>query len=435
MPTISGKVIYNASSSASGAGIGIANIPIVLQDITTNLGVVAKTDSSGNYSIINVPNGNYRIVEAWGTSGGTTPADFSNASNLGVIEPTDPPKSAIPGINPIATNLYSLSPNTILITVSGNVSNMNFIDAPVRNIPIVFYDTMIIGPNILTSADNGTFGVYAAGSAVNSAVNPNPYPELLNGFTYTATLPPHDGYVSITNVTTNNAYGVWWNMASHSIPDERGRYMQINGSNPGATFFKQTVDVSPNSTYLFSTWIANLINRSSGFALPMLGISIKDISGNIIYSVSLNSIAAATIPTWNEVGSIINTGNNTSLTVEFTSQGPAATGNDYAVDDISLRQVSINNIIQTSKSVDKTNADIGDILTYTITITNTGSSVANNIVFIDNLDSKLSFVTGSVTVGGIKVTTANLTSSGISIPSISGGSSTTVTFQVLVLSI
>lgn len=435
MPTVSGKVIYNASSSASGAGVGLSNIPIVLQDTTTNFGVVAKTDASGNYSFINVPNGNYRIVEAWGTSGGSIVADFLNSSNLGYIEPTDPPISSVSNINPIATNLYSLSPNTLLINVNNNVSNMNFIDAPVRNIPIVFHDTMIIGPNILTEADYGTFGSYPAGTAPNSAANPNPYPSILSGLTYTNVLPPHDGYVSITNVTANNAYGVWWNMASHSVPDERGRYLQVNGSNPGAIFFKQTVDVYPNSTYLFSTWVANLINRSSGFALPMLGINIKDTSGNSVYSVSLNSISAATLPTWNEVGSIINTSNNTSLTVEFSSQGPASTGNDYAIDDISLRQVSINNIIQTSKSVDKNNADIGDILTYTITITNTGSSVANNVIFTDNLDSKLSFVTGSVTVGGIKVTTANPTISGISIPSIGGGSSTIVTFQALVLSV
>ncbi len=37
----------------------------------------------------------------------------------------------------------------------------------------------------------------------------------------------------------------------------------------------------------------------------------------------------------------INSKNNSRLTVRFTSEGPEAYGNDYAIDDIALNEVQI----------------------------------------------------------------------------------------------
>ena len=72
MATISGRVIFdrNRSASISSGDSGIANIPVVLQNIATNARLTVLTDSNGNYSFINVPDGNYRIVESFGAAGG-----------------------------------------------------------------------------------------------------------------------------------------------------------------------------------------------------------------------------------------------------------------------------------------------------------------------------------------------------------------------------
>ena len=72
MATISGRVIFDRDRSltVSTGDSGIAGIPVVLQNTATGVRLTVLTDANGNYSFINVPNGNYRIVEAYGTPGG-----------------------------------------------------------------------------------------------------------------------------------------------------------------------------------------------------------------------------------------------------------------------------------------------------------------------------------------------------------------------------
>ncbi len=71
MATISGRVVFDRDRSATiNAGdSGIANVPVVLQNIATDVRLVVLTDANGNYSFINVPNGDYRIVQSFGTPG------------------------------------------------------------------------------------------------------------------------------------------------------------------------------------------------------------------------------------------------------------------------------------------------------------------------------------------------------------------------------
>ncbi|MBU3191605.1 DUF11 domain-containing protein [Clostridium bowmanii] len=53
-----------------------------------------------------------------------------------------------------------------------------------------------------------------------------------------------------------------------------------------------------------------------------------------------------------------------------------------------------------TKSVDKTYATLNDILTYTVVIANTGDVDALNAAFLDDLQSDVTFNTGSVTING-----------------------------------
>ena len=80
MATISGRVIFDRDRSltVSTGDSGIAGIPVVLQNTATGVRLTVFTDANGNYSFINVPNGNYRIVEAYGTPGGVaSPGNFA----------------------------------------------------------------------------------------------------------------------------------------------------------------------------------------------------------------------------------------------------------------------------------------------------------------------------------------------------------------------
>ncbi|WP_029191295.1 DUF7507 domain-containing protein [Paenibacillus elgii] len=86
------------------------------------------------------------------------------------------------------------------------------------------------------------------------------------------------------------------------------------------------------------------------------------------------------------------------------------------------------------KSVGNTDASVGDTLTYTSVITNTGLESISNVVLTDAIPSGTAFVAGSVTVGGVGKSSAN-PASGIAVGTIAAGSSSTVTFQVTVSSL
>lgn len=108
MATISGRVIFDRDRSAafSSGDSGLANIPIVLQDIVTTARLTVLTDANGNYSFINVPNGDYRIVESYGTLGGVpTPGNFTAAAAGSIPQGVNPP-SAPPPTRPPAQPIW-----------------------------------------------------------------------------------------------------------------------------------------------------------------------------------------------------------------------------------------------------------------------------------------------------------------------------------------
>ena len=138
----------------------------------------------------------------------------------------------------------------------------------------------------------------------------------------------------MTNSMSTNI-GAWWRIADHTVGNETGRMMIVNGFNPGAIFFKSVVNVQPNTNYLFSAWILNLF-KVPGYPNPELGVVILDQNNNVIYQATLGALIPVNTnaPEWKEIGTVINSLNNTTLTVEFLSEGPEVIGNDYAIDDI-----------------------------------------------------------------------------------------------------
>ncbi len=86
------------------------------------------------------------------------------------------------------------------------------------------------------------------------------------------------------------------------------------------------------------------------------------------------------------------------------------------------------------KSVDKTYATIGDILTYTIVLNNNGNVLLTDIVFKDIVPTGATFVSGSVIVDGTSQPTYN-PNTGFNVGSLLILGSRTITFQVEVTSL
>ncbi|MEG1286244.1 MAG: SdrD B-like domain-containing protein, partial [Romboutsia sp.] len=195
MVTISGSVIFDKDRSATInlGDTGLAGVSVVLQDTVSGKRLTVLTDVNGNYSFINVPDGNYIVVESYGLPGVATPADFSTAVAGPVPVGIDPPIAIATSPPAGSTNLDSTSPNTLSVTVSGsNPPSQNFLDGPIIYTPITsVLDTCVSTSttNLITSADNGTFGTFLPGTptdtgAPGTAANP-PYPGVTPGFVYT----------------------------------------------------------------------------------------------------------------------------------------------------------------------------------------------------------------------------------------------------------
>ncbi|HDK7178900.1 TPA: DUF11 domain-containing protein [Clostridium botulinum] len=445
MATISGRVVFDRDRSATiNAGdSGIANVPVVLQNTATDVRLVVLTDTNGNYSFINVPKGDYRIVQFFGTPGGVpTPGDFNNAVVGPVPVGTNPPISFESDPPPGSTNLDSLTPDTLLVTVTGvDLTNENFLDGPVIYTPI----QNILDPcvsvsnvNLINVADNGTFGFFPPGTPANTGAPVEPYPGVTPDFTYVLPDPtkftPTGGEYTVQNIMTNamsNEIGAWWRIADHTTGNETGRMMVVNGFNPGAIFFRDVVSVQPNTNYLFSSWILNLF-KVIGYPNPELGVRILASNGDVLYSATLGAQIPVNTnaPEWKQIGTVINSQNNTSLTVEFLSEGPEVIGNDYAIDDVALNEVKVP-LFTPVKTISTPVANVGETVTYTVTLENTYTSPLTNVFLKDNVPNGLLFVAGGVIVNGVSEGSFD-PNVGFTIPNIPGGSTATITFDAVV---
>ncbi|WP_094368000.1 DUF11 domain-containing protein [Romboutsia weinsteinii] len=403
---ITGKLIFNPDSTAElidRNNYGIKNIPILLQNLSTKLGLIVLTDESGQFQFINVPSGDYQVIEvAKMKTNLTSPGDFKKAFIIRDIVPSDPDVSEVESTTSDTTNIVSLSPNTLFLTVRrSDISNIIFLDSPIRKIPLTLNNYVTIGDNLITYADHGTWGTLPNGSPTQSSPETEPYPNIQSSFNYVKygydTV--HDGDYTVVNITNDNCFlGDWWNLSSG---DETGRFAIVNGDFPGNPFFKEQVSVKPNTNYVFLTWLCN-IDKNPLEVKPQLGIEISNLNGDILYKVILDNVFPVTnIPTWNEVGDMFNSGNNTSLIITFISEGPAASGNDFAVDNIELKELEPAPITNIHKTVDKAYTSPNDVLTYTIQFTNKGPATLTNVEFIDPFPNETTFVNNSLTVNGV----------------------------------
>ena len=448
MPTVSGRIVFdiNRNININGNVTELNNLPVVLQDTASLARLVVLTDATGAYSFINVPAGSYRIVESYGLGGGVpTPGDFATAVVGPLTLAQTPPIGSIPSPPAGATNVDCVTPDTILITVAtADVTEQNIFNGPVAYIPLsLVLDpcTIVLPANLVTDADGGTFGAFPAGTTANQGTPANPYPTISPDFTYVApdpsTYTPFDGEFTIQNTMNNamsNTIGAWWRISDHTSGNETGRMMIVNENDPGDIIFRTTVSVAANTTYLFSTWIMNLF-RVEGFPGPQFAVRILDEEQTPLYEAALGAEIPANeaMPEWKEIGSAINSQNNTQLVIEFFSQGEAAVGNDFAIDDIALRQVILPQFELIKTESHKT-ASIGDTVTYTVTLDNICQQPLSNVYFSDFIPPGLNFVAGSVVVNGAPNPMLNPLI-GFIVPDIAGGSGLQVSFRAQVTSV
>jgi len=427
MALVSGFLYYDSNRSASvgSYAVPIANVPIVLQNTISGLATAVLTNSSGAFSFTNVPIGSYQVVEKYGFSynDGTVPATIGSIDyTLNAVTTTMLNGGTVPPLRdenytyvtvPMGSTITSLDctvRNTWLETVgSSDITNINMLNGPVRISPLILDPNIVVyQTNLVLDADNGTFGSFIAGTIANTGAgnypaSQGPYPEIASMFLYTqpdsTKVTPPDGSYTVQNIM-NNAHSnlnptptpqnsSWWRVADHTVGNEMGRMMVVNGYTAGYVIGKTSVTVEANTNYLTSYWILNLCKQSTGYVNPEFSAVILDVNGGVIYSHDFSDEIGVNTecPEWVQIGTIFNTGDNTEITVEFISQGGPQTGNDYVLDDVALNKVDILEL-NITKAVSCDYATAGGTLYYSVSIENLTDYLATQIILTDVLDNQ-----------------------------------------------
>ncbi|MGL5820998.1 MAG: hypothetical protein ACRCYE_05105 [Sarcina sp.] len=158
---------------------------------------------------------------------------------------------------------------------------------------------------------------------------------------------------------------------------------------------------------------------------PNLGISILNIAPGVTKVISFKVQVDGAIPTPNPIPNT----NETNYEYLVDPQKPVIVAPAILSNEV---ETLVNDAsIVSEKSVDKTFADLSDVLKYTIVLTNTGNVTAENVIFTDNIPSGTTLVNDSVYVNGNLVVGGN-PALGINIPNIVVGSNATIEFEVKV---
>ncbi|HYC27153.1 MAG TPA: hypothetical protein VEB42_00035, partial [Chitinophagaceae bacterium] len=125
-----------------------------------------------------------------------------------------------------------------------------------------------------------------------------------------------------------------WNPGMSSCGDHttgNGNMMIVNGSQAtDAVVWKQTISITPNTNYAFSTWIQSV--HSQNPAQLQFSINGQPLG---------NLITAGAPCNWKQFYTTWNSGNNTTAIISVINKNTAFAGNDFALDDISFAPVSI----------------------------------------------------------------------------------------------
>ncbi|MGH1436493.1 MAG: gliding motility-associated C-terminal domain-containing protein [Lewinella sp.] len=187
---------------------------------------------------------------------------------------------------------------------------------------------------------DGSFGAIIFSEDFGSG--PNPGPELPAGSTtYTFGLGAGGRYY-VTNDSGQN--GTLWHSAPDHTPDDTDGYMLLfDASADAGVFFQTTLDeLCPNTTYVFSCFVANIVVPSAcggGSREPDLRFTLVDPgTGATLETVTTGSIPVSASLEWNEYGITFLTGQmQTSVQIVVTNNAPGGCGNDLVIDDFSLR--------------------------------------------------------------------------------------------------
>ena len=207
---------------------------------------------------------------------------------------------------------YSWSPTTWI--TNPNISNP--VITPPSTTTYMVTGT-ILGNNVIT---NGDFSQGNTGFSTEYLFGPNTnggqWGDLSDEGTYAITTNPNFAHSNFANCSDHtNGFG---NM-----------YVANGSATAGLEVWCQSVIVIPNTTYEFSTWVTSVVSGTPA----QLQFSIN---GNLLGPIYP---APAFTCGWEQFFETWDSGNNTNIEICIINQNTFASGNDFAIDDISFSPI------------------------------------------------------------------------------------------------
>jgi hypothetical protein len=155
---------------------------------------------------------------------------------------------------------------------------------------------------------------------------------------------PTDGHYTYTPYTSNCFRRDWLTLTEdHTAGDVDGNMLLVNSSHNKGAFFKTDLNgLKGSTTYEFSVWMMNVCRISDKCPYPLLpdiSMQLKTPSGKSIAQFATGEVPRRHTPGWKLYRAIFTTpSKETSLTLIMINNSPGGCGNDFALDDITIRE-------------------------------------------------------------------------------------------------
>jgi gliding motility-associated-like protein len=195
------------------------------------------------------------------------------------------------------------------------------------------------------------------------ATGPSPYVPT-SSYTYIADPCPNDGYYTITSFTSDCFNDTWHTVTSDHTGN--GNFMLVNASySPGNFFLTSVSNLCPNTTYEFSSWVMNVMNRQA--IEPDIVFYIEKPDSTVLASYDTGPIPGTSSPVWKKYGILFTTpADNASIILRMRNNSPGGIGNDLALDDIAFRPCGAQITASIQNNPDTVNICSGNTTVYNL---------------------------------------------------------------------
>ena len=220
--------------------------------------------------------------------------------------------------------------------------------------------------NLVGGEFGGTFGTLASG--VRDLQTP-----ITVDYSYATGLTGSGKYNVVSQNGSNAIHpaSTLWNILyGHTTGLADDAYLAVNGNANLGIFYKETFNLDTGSDYELSVWgiHAQIVNTISLNGPAEIGVNIYRTSDNVLVGQATTGLMYANvIPVadpqelhpndWTEAVASFNTGGDTSFRLEVVNISGGISGNDFAIDDISLTKFICTNNTDGVGKIDKFDLD------------------------------------------------------------------------------